>query len=358
MSKIISKPFNKSKRILRAVFQGSPNLFTTSDLNRQIEAFSTRISDMETQMYNGVITDLRLLLEATGDDCKVTYNMSYLELFGCTLHSGSDISGNLIDLIKVGDTLPLFLWFTTSKIGYSEDATHEISGVKFEDGTSKEAADHLVINSWGLTSDALKIPVNAERISLCTDIRIVEYEGIELFYTPTWKNTASTISKQLFELRKDVDSVSTLLQTTKKSGRLEDYVVTRPLQRSDVSVDGDVYMSLSGLSLNVIVDCTLTSDNSLSEGETLEFFIPLTRFFTEEDLELLNAQRELSGSCLMVNTQMAAFLGFLWYTPTVQGGGDMNPLPEYTKYLVIRFTALKALDYVQQNARGNVVVMR
>ena len=47
MSKIVDKVFDAGKKIIRSVFLGSPNLFTTSDLNRQIEAIKYQLDSLD-----------------------------------------------------------------------------------------------------------------------------------------------------------------------------------------------------------------------------------------------------------------------------------------------------------------------
>ena len=74
MSRIIDKPFNPAQKIIRAIFKGAPNLFTTSDLNRQIEAFDYRLKQLERKV--GVITDM--VFEWDSNDNYVA-KYSYLE---------------------------------------------------------------------------------------------------------------------------------------------------------------------------------------------------------------------------------------------------------------------------------------
>lgn len=143
MSRIIDKPFNPAQRIIRAIFKGSPNLFTTSDLNRQIEAFDYRLKQLERKV--GVITDM--VFEWDSNDNYVA-KYSYLEYNGCILCAGTPttfIIGRSIDHFRA-----LGLLITEREIDYTGDSTHLISGVKFEDGTSRPAANHKVVQSYQL----------------------------------------------------------------------------------------------------------------------------------------------------------------------------------------------------------------
>lgn len=165
MSKIISKPFNAAHKILRAIFRGSPNLFTTADLNRQIEAFDQRLRNVESLSHSGVVSDLFIGTH----NGKVRIYYSYLEVYGCVLYSGSQ---TFVET-EFSSINGLSLVFSTRTLTYSDDATHLISGVKFEDGTSKEAADHVVIDKWEFQvlnlgeTEWEELPQGSTRIELC-----------------------------------------------------------------------------------------------------------------------------------------------------------------------------------------------
>lgn len=143
MSSIIAKPFNPAQKIIRAIFKGSPNLFTTSDLNRQIEAFDYRLKQLERKV--GVITDMEFEWDSNEN---YVAKYSYLEYNGCILYSGNQITfiiGRSIEHFRA-----LGLLITEREIDYTGDSTHLISGVKFEDGTSRPAANHKVIQDYQL----------------------------------------------------------------------------------------------------------------------------------------------------------------------------------------------------------------
>ena len=144
MSSIIAKPFNPAQKIIRAIFKGSPNLFTTSDLNRQIEAFDYRLKQLERKV--GVITDMEFEWDSNEN---YVAKYSYLEYNGCILYSGNQITfkigGDSIDNFRA-----LGILITEREIDYTGDSTHLISGVKFEDGTSKPAANHKVVQDYRL----------------------------------------------------------------------------------------------------------------------------------------------------------------------------------------------------------------
>ena len=64
MANIIEKAFDASKNIVRTIFLGKPNLFTTSDLNRQIEAFKYQMDSIENRL--GAESDMEISFSSTG----------------------------------------------------------------------------------------------------------------------------------------------------------------------------------------------------------------------------------------------------------------------------------------------------
>lgn len=144
MSQLLQKPFDKSLKILRAVFKGFPNLFTTEDINRQVRMFEDRIEGIEKHLYSGVISDMRVT--RSGGYNNYTISFSYIEVFGCVLYDGDE------ENMSFHGSEEMFLWYTTKEVGYSDGSNHQISGAIFEDGTSKPAANHVIIDKWGFTT--------------------------------------------------------------------------------------------------------------------------------------------------------------------------------------------------------------
>lgn len=147
MSKILEKAFNAGQKIIRSVFRGSPNLITTSDLNRQIEALKYQIDSVENRV--GVLSDATIETAYSSGTLSVSYQYSYLEAFGCSFPSKSaNVSVNM-----TSSTGPAYLILTadTELVTYQTDSSHEIAGAKFEDGTSKEAADQMVAKNEAIS---------------------------------------------------------------------------------------------------------------------------------------------------------------------------------------------------------------
>lgn len=136
MSQIIAKEFDAEQKIIRSDFKGSPNLFTTSDLNRQIEAIKYQLDQLDAKTC--VQSDLNVTVQNMGM-LMVSGTYTYMNVCGCSFRP--IISGLTIEL---SDTVYLILTAKKKLITYDDDFSHEISGVKFQDGTSMPAANHYV----------------------------------------------------------------------------------------------------------------------------------------------------------------------------------------------------------------------
>ena len=140
MSKIVDKVFDAGKKIIRSVFLGSPNLFTTSDLNRQIEAIKYQLDSLDDKV--GVYSDFDFTIQYGGSLLLVRTGISYVETKGCkftpapatlTINFTSTASAVYVQLLADKET-----------VTYQMDYTHDIAGAKFEDGTSSPAANQII----------------------------------------------------------------------------------------------------------------------------------------------------------------------------------------------------------------------
>lgn len=154
MANIISKAFDRTQKIIRTIFKGSPNLFTTDDLNRQFEAIQYHL--MELSQRTPARIDMEITATAVNDTTKkeTTYKITpkltgdkLLYTYGCTFdmsaYDGKEIS------VATSLNSDLFLVYYIFKhdsktITFTDDATHKISGTTFTDGSSKASADNLV----------------------------------------------------------------------------------------------------------------------------------------------------------------------------------------------------------------------
>lgn len=142
MANILEKPFDASKKIIRSIFKGTPNLFTTSDLNRQIEALKNQIDSINSLI--AVDTDLTLsVLELGSNDFQLTPRFTRLLVNGCDFSDTPKVNLGT-DTMLLGDSMYVYLKASKKTITYADDATHEIAGAKFSDGTSLASADQVV----------------------------------------------------------------------------------------------------------------------------------------------------------------------------------------------------------------------
>lgn len=140
MSRIIEKAFDATKKIFRSVFIGSPNLITSSDLNRQLEAIKYQLDQLDDKV--GVLSDFSLSYLLDMGTISVTVDYSYIEYKGCSFSpEKTPLSLNLTPSAPVAY---ICLVATKETVTYDTDFTHDIAGAKFADGTSYPAANQLV----------------------------------------------------------------------------------------------------------------------------------------------------------------------------------------------------------------------
>lgn len=141
MSKIIEKAFDASKKIVRSIFRGSPNLITTSDLNRQLEALKYQVDKLD-EKTGFIIEEANLGYTLKDSTLKVSLVYKTMEYKGCLFAPASqEVSTNFTSAAPYAY---FCLAAEKSIITYEDDSTHEIAGAKFADGTSMRAADQIV----------------------------------------------------------------------------------------------------------------------------------------------------------------------------------------------------------------------
>ena len=143
MSRILEKAFDASKKIIRSVFKGSPNLLTTSDLNRQFEAIKHQLDSLEDRV--GIVSDLRAVTSVRDHSLMVQCVYSYLRFKGCEFNPPTHYM--TINFTQMASPVYLCLVADMETVTYEDDATHEIAGAKFEDGSSRPAANQIVFKN-------------------------------------------------------------------------------------------------------------------------------------------------------------------------------------------------------------------
>lgn len=146
MSKILEKPFNAAKKILRSVFLGAPNLFTSSDLNRQIESLQSQLDNLNKII--GVKQDnLQMAFGYSGRTLSATCGGGRVQIGGSLFVFPEEDSVVSTDVnVTEGTDVKVYLHLVadTQLVTYNDDFSHEISGARFEDGTSQPAANQIV----------------------------------------------------------------------------------------------------------------------------------------------------------------------------------------------------------------------
>lgn len=152
MSKIIDKKFDTAKKISRTKFLGSPNLMTSPDLNRQIEALKYQLDylDDKTGM---LVTEGEIIHTVSGTTLNVSFRYlaesTGIYFKGCKFNP--EVSPLSINFTSSAPKAYLCLVADTSEVTYADDFTHEIAGAKFEDGTAYPAANQIVYSNEALT---------------------------------------------------------------------------------------------------------------------------------------------------------------------------------------------------------------
>ena len=137
MSSIVERAFDKTQKIIRAVFKGAPNLITTSDLNRQFQSMRYHMDTISDRI--GVISDISLKVSVSNYTWAITPSYTYLEAKGLSFSPSAES-------VSLYSKTPVFLCLTAdiSEVTYTDDFSHEIAGATFSDGTSAAAANQLV----------------------------------------------------------------------------------------------------------------------------------------------------------------------------------------------------------------------
>lgn len=175
MSSIIAKPFNAAQRIVRAIFKGSPNLFTTSDLNRQLEAIKYQLDLLDDK--TGVQSNIQILgfSQDSGNGVRVNINTAspILRAKGCDFSSLLVNGWNVIGAYMSGNSTRYWLLCgTQTEVSYDGDSSHAISGATFVDGTSKPAANHIVWSNVHFEVRTSLTPASGSLIAVLASLNV------------------------------------------------------------------------------------------------------------------------------------------------------------------------------------------
>ena len=276
MSNIIERAFNRAQKIKRAVFKGAPNLFTTSDLNRQFESIGYQIDTISDRI--GVISDISLKVSVSDYTWTVTPSYTYLEAKGLSFSPSAES-------VSLYSKTPVFLCLTAdiSEVTYTDDFSHEIAGATFADNTSAAAANQLVYKDETFV-------ITADPSSL--------------------ENLVAVISKS--ELDKD-GNIQTMVYALSNRQTLQDYVAASmsPLLSRLSALEGLVSNRLFGVGYMMLWNRNLRGKVSLeSVKEAIPYgFVPCHRLSLGET----TYENEFSA--------WSEYVSLLGFTITMRGSG-------------------------------------
>ena len=176
MSSILTKAFDATKKISRTIFAGSPNLFTTSDLNRQIEAIKSQLDLLDDKV--GVYSDYSSSCTVGSNVYNVTPDYTFLLAKGASFSPAKTLV-SYTGTFNPGEILYVCLTAATEIVTYSTDSSHTVAGALFADGSSKAAADQLVYKN-----EAFVVVKDLDSVAnlVCVMEKIVATEASFLHY--------------------------------------------------------------------------------------------------------------------------------------------------------------------------------
>lgn len=193
MSKILEKAFDASKKIIRSIFNGSPNLITTSDLNRQLEAFKYQMDKLD-EKTGFLIEGADLQYSLNSSKLSVSLKYSSIEFKGCSFEpSVVTLNTNFTDSAPYAY---LCLIAFKNTVTYSDDTTHELAGAKFDDGTTMGAADQLcyVREGFSLTHSPESYEKNGTLVGI---IAFFTLKDEKVFVNENWTTKFSPLKVQI-----------------------------------------------------------------------------------------------------------------------------------------------------------------
>ena len=256
MARIIEKHYDAGKKIALSKFRGAPNLITTSDLNRQLEAFQHQLDLLASN--TAVYSDFSIVLLRVGDVVTCVSGYTYMEFGGCSF-SPATINGE-IEVNKEAGMLYAVLTAKKKLVTYADDFEHTIAGAKFADGTSQPAAEQYVYYDEAVViSDTLD--VDNKVVLLAT---LEKREGFGNYATRL--NCLKKDSSLILEMLKTKDELISYISETKSelNGNIEKATVVKTYPISSYDLAEGTFVFPNG------------SLGDLAEGDFIELNIPFT----------------------------------------------------------------------------------
>lgn len=180
---------------------GSPNLFTTSDVNRQIDAFKYQLDQLDDKV--GLLSDIETTVSVNGNILEILPTYTTIKNRGAEFSGITGLtSGQLLTKSNIEDgNYYLCVAANTELVAHGDDPSHEISGAKFEDGSAKPAANHYVIRSasFRIYSETELSAAKSNYEILFVIIRVEVTEGafsVVKYYTEGIEDSAISIARK------------------------------------------------------------------------------------------------------------------------------------------------------------------
>lgn len=224
MSTILEKAFDASQKIIRTIFQGSPNLFTTSDVNRQVEAFKYQTDYVEKR--TGVTCvgytfseTAALSPDSPSDPAHLILSVTiagetnhYVESKGCRFSpSMRTVTINLGGISSRSSIAYLCVTAVRKEVTFNDaqdNPNHEIAGARFgtiSNYTSKASANQLIYkNEQFELLDSLTNPTGREIVAV---LYKYTWEGLTAYS----KVSNIATGNDLIEARETLHSITKVL---------------------------------------------------------------------------------------------------------------------------------------------------
>lgn len=208
MAQIVLKPFKAEQKIIRSEFKGVPNLITTSDLNRQIEALKYEADSLsDLSCFGGELAMHYELLEST---LRVYVDYFSIKFKGCEFFPPNGIYLN-INLTSSAPKAYLCLVAEKETVTYDTDFSHNIAGAKFVDGTSMPAANQIIYkNEEIVLTHALSSLDNL--VGIIAVIELSDSGELKVYKNYLDKHAEESI---LLHLRREIEKIKDAFAETK-----------------------------------------------------------------------------------------------------------------------------------------------
>lgn len=201
MSNIIDRPFDASNKLHRSVFKGAPNLYTTSDINRQTEALKWQIDYNENHTL--VPSIFKCNVNNDTDAGTFTYDFVFDEIKagGCLFKPVVPSTGSG----SITEGLKMYIFLVATKKQVAKEYDPSIIGADFGEGSVIDAAEAIVFSGERIITTEYFSPtlgLNEVIVAYLGRIEVATFSGfvgsldnpIARFYTNCLSKEDETLS--------------------------------------------------------------------------------------------------------------------------------------------------------------------